>query len=262
MELFFQAAPGINDGVLGMIMVIHTFGDYARFHPHLHAIVADGLFRPDGAFYCLPNRDSKELEEIFRSKVPAMLKGEGKINDELIEKLMNWRHSGFSIHVGNRIAAVTQHIPDKHFQMVRYYGFYSNRSRGQRSKACPELVEEASLLRPGDQPATSAQTPDVTVLDVTNYKPSRIPSKTWRELIKKIREVDPLSCPRCGHEMKIISLINDPDVVERILHHLGLWKQHPPPYDMETKAPANGRVVMEDFDDGWPGYEEPVIVYH
>ncbi len=33
-----------------------------------------------------------------------MLKGEGKINRELIEKLMNWRHSGFRVHAGNRIA--------------------------------------------------------------------------------------------------------------------------------------------------------------
>jgi len=57
-----------------------------------------------GTFYCLPKRDLKELEEIFRSEVLAMLKGEGKINDELIEKLMNWRHSGFSVHAGNRIA--------------------------------------------------------------------------------------------------------------------------------------------------------------
>ena len=39
----------------------------------------------------------------------------------------------------------------------------------------------------------------------------RVPSKTGRELIKKIWEVDPLSCPRCGHEMKIISLIYEPD---------------------------------------------------
>ncbi|MCK4603144.1 MAG: transposase [Deltaproteobacteria bacterium] len=34
------------------MMVIHTFGDYARFHPHLHAIVADGLFRKNGTFMC------------------------------------------------------------------------------------------------------------------------------------------------------------------------------------------------------------------
>jgi hypothetical protein len=55
-------------------------------------------------FYCLPQRDLKELEEIFRSKVLAMLKREGKIHDALIEKLMGWHHSGFSVHAGNRIA--------------------------------------------------------------------------------------------------------------------------------------------------------------
>jgi hypothetical protein len=152
----------------------------------------------------------KELEEIFRSKVLAMLKAEGKISDGLIEKLMAWHHSGFSVHAGNQIArddregqkalaeyilrnafseqkacpersrrityiedtgkvlyrsamthgsnkknfevfsaeefiaAITQHIPDKSFQMVRY-------------GACPELVEGAGTpaeageteLRPG-----------------------------------------------------------------------------------------------------------------
>ena len=138
--------------------------------------------------------------------------------------------------------------------MVRYYGWYSSRSRGERIKA--------GLFRPGDEPTSSAVSPEVTVLDVSDYQPRRVPSKTWRELIKKIWEVDPLSCPRCGHEMKIISLIHEPDVIERILRHLGLWKQHPDPHEGKIKAPADGPVVLEDFDDGWPGYEEPVIVYH
>jgi hypothetical protein len=190
LEIFFRTVLGLDDGILGMIMVIHTFGDYARFHPRLHSIVADGLFRPNGTFYCLPNRDMKEQEEIFRSKVLAMLEGEGKINDELIEKLMNRRRSGFSVHAGNRIArddrggrqalaeyilrnafseqkityledtgkvlyrsamthgnnkknfeistaeefipAITQHIPDKHFQMVRYTGWYSPIGAGEK----------------------------------------------------------------------------------------------------------------------------------
>ena len=311
LEVFFRTLIGLQDGILGMIMVIHTFGDYARFHPHLHAIVADGLFRPDGTFHCLPKRESNELEEIFRAQVLTMLKNEGKINQELIEKLMNWRHSGFSVHVGNRIAAddqdgqralaeyilrnafseqeityledtgkvlyrsamthgsnkknfeiftaeefmaaITQHIPDKHFQMVRYYGWDSNRSRGERNKAD---------FRADDQPRSSTGSPDVTVLDVSDYKPRRIPSKTWRELIKKIWEVDPLSCPRCHHEMKIISLINEPDVIERILRYLGLWKQQTAPSRRKARAPEHGPVVIADFDDAWPGYEEPVIVYH
>ena len=32
------------------------------------------------------------------------------------------------------IAAITQHIPEKNFQLVRYYGWYSNRMRGDRRK--------------------------------------------------------------------------------------------------------------------------------
>jgi len=44
--------------------------------------------------------------------------------------------------------------------------------------------------------------------------PRRIPSAKWRELIKKGREADPLMCPRCGHEMRIVSLIDDRAVIE------------------------------------------------
>jgi len=78
LRMFFRTVPGLNDGILGMIMVIHTLGDYARFHPHLHAIVADGLFRPNGTFYCLPKRDLKELEEIFRSRRLPILRTPAK----------------------------------------------------------------------------------------------------------------------------------------------------------------------------------------
>jgi hypothetical protein len=36
-------------------MVIHTFGEYlVDFHPHLHALVADGLFDPREGFHPLP----------------------------------------------------------------------------------------------------------------------------------------------------------------------------------------------------------------
>jgi hypothetical protein len=77
-----------------------------------------------------------------------------------------------------------------------------------------------------------------------------------------IWEVDPLSCPQCGHEIKIISLIHELDVIERILRHLGLWKQHQDPQEGKNKAPADGPAVLDHFNDGWPGYEEPVIIYH
>jgi hypothetical protein len=43
-------------GIPGMVMTTHTFGEYLDFHPHLHAIVADGLFSEDGSFRVAPPR--------------------------------------------------------------------------------------------------------------------------------------------------------------------------------------------------------------
>ena len=116
------------------------------------------------------------------------------------------------------------------------------------------------MLRPGDKPPGKDDGRDFTILDVSD-DPPHVPSKTWRELIKKVWEVDLLTCPRCGSEMRIISLIQDPDVIRRILKHPGLWKQDA---GSRCKKPKSGYrpVVHEDFDDSWPGYEEPTITLH
>jgi hypothetical protein len=52
----------------------------------------------------MPDVELKHLEYIFRASVFKMLKDECKINDDTINKLMGWRHSGFSIHNGSRVA--------------------------------------------------------------------------------------------------------------------------------------------------------------
>ena len=49
-------------------------------------------------------------------------------------------------------------------------------------------------------------------------------AKSGFALIKRVWQVDPLLCPRCGSTMKIVSLIEatQPDVIDRILTHCGL----------------------------------------
>ena len=122
------------------------------------------------------------------------------------------------------IAAITQHIPGKGFPMVRYYGWYSNRARGARAK------REAQTGAP--------DTAKVDVIDVSEYHPPRIPSKNWRELIKKVWEVDPLICPHCGAEMKLIALIDDGVVIEKILRHLKLWPELAAPSCLSRAPPS------------------------
>jgi hypothetical protein len=49
----------------------------------------------------------------------------------------------------------------------------------------------------------------VEIIDVSEHKPRRIPSPKWRELIKKVWEADPLLCPHCCREIRIVALIDD-----------------------------------------------------
>jgi len=53
----------------------------------------------------------------------------------------------------------------------------------------------------------------------------------WARLIQKIYHVDPLICPKCQGKMRTISWIEDDEVIEKRLKHLGLWlpKRSPPP---------------------------------
>jgi len=48
----------------------YTFGDNAeKFHPHINAIVSDGLFAKTEIFLVIPEVDLKPLEELFPANV-------------------------------------------------------------------------------------------------------------------------------------------------------------------------------------------------
>ncbi len=185
---------------------------------------------------------------------------EGLINLEVAQKILRWLHTGFNVHTKVRaktrkdaervgkymirpilslqrlsfdetegrllyqydkgklepermdylefIARVTSHIPDKGQVMIRYYGLYSNANRGKMRKvgvspSHPLIIEEEDR---------------------------HVPSKGWAEMIRKVYEIDPLLCPQCGAEMKVIAFIEDHKVIDNIINHLKLRFQaeHPP----------------------------------
>jgi hypothetical protein len=110
----------------------------------------------------------------------------------------------------------------------------------------------------GDSEATC----DNAIIDIRNYKPKRIPQLMWRECIKKIWEVDPLTCPRCTGEMRIISFIYKRKVIKKILTHLNLYDERrnqraPPMPDIDYPE----RIEIVPYDDGWPEYEEAVFEF-
>ena len=82
------------------------------------------------------------------------------------------------------IAAITQHIPDKSFQLVRYYGWYSNRSRGDRRK-------EAGLKT--DIPDSTTVPEEIEALDVSTQiqRPRRSHGKGEKRLAGHGLRIEP-----------------------------------------------------------------------
>jgi hypothetical protein len=100
------------------------------------------------------------------------------------------------------LARLTPHIPNKWESTVRYYGHYSHRARGARRKRI--LAETpATILEPPPEQKKKA-------------------SQSWAALIKRVFELDPLLCPKCGETMKIKSFITDTKEVKRLLDNLGI----------------------------------------
>ena len=62
------------------------------------------------------------------------------------------------------------------------------------------------------------------IRDILIIELSRETNRNWARLIQKIYEVDPLTCPQCQGPMRIISFIEDQEVIDKILRHLGLWQ--------------------------------------
>jgi hypothetical protein len=51
---------------------------------------------------------------------------------------------------------------------------------------------------------------------------------SWARLLKRVFALDLEHCPNCGGELKIIGVIPEQPVIEKILTHLGLQARAPP----------------------------------
>ena len=91
------------------------------------------------------------------------------------------------------LTRLVTHIPCRYEQTVRYYGHYSNKSRGMRKKA---------------------GTDDTIPAVIPNEMSSKEFRQNWDRLIQKIYEVNPLICPKCQGSMRIISFIEKLDIIE------------------------------------------------
>jgi hypothetical protein len=118
------------------------------------------------------------------------------------------------------LVEVLQHLPDAGARLIRRYGLYSSRSRGTWSRK-PHLLRLAPDGWKKDHQSRPALHLGPAPQDTPDLSVSATESRSaWARLLAKIYEVDPLRCPRCGCQMRVLAVITDPPQILRILRHL------------------------------------------
>ena len=275
--VLFSAAWGALNEVLGAdgatpaaVLTIQTAGEALNHHPHLHGVLANGLFRADSTFASFETLDQATLTKRFTERVLAALHAKELIDDGVVSQILSQEHSGFSVWLGEPfvdadskrfvaryiergpvsleklslhddlvtyttedgkahefdalefLALLSSHITKPYESVTRYYGAWSCRTRGKTR----ELIALGEL-HPDEKPAR--------------------PSATWAACIKRMYEVDPLQCPKCKGQMRIVAFVKDGTEIKQLMHSLGLPDFRAPP---KIKLPS----LQQDLQQ-MPDYE-------
>jgi len=101
-ELVEDALPGCTPaGVLSL----HSFGDLLAWHPHCHGIALYGGVDQKGNVQLLESVNTEYLTNCFSRNLLDSLLEAGEIEQETIDLIHSWEHSGFHAYVGDPIAA-------------------------------------------------------------------------------------------------------------------------------------------------------------
>lgn len=126
------------------------------------------------------------------------------------------------------IGMTAQHIPVPRVRLIRYFGFYSSKSRGKWydwehvTRHAPDGWRVQNGL---EEQENHDEIDEICKVDDVSHKKSKA---CWARLIAKVYEVDPMICPKCSCEMRVIAIITSEYEIKKILRHLVKTGKSPP----------------------------------
>jgi Putative transposase len=139
-----------------------------------------------------------------------------------------------------RLAVLT---PRPRVNLVLYYGVLALRAPWRGAIVPAHRVGAREGEAPEDGDASCA-------------KPSRPGAYQWVELMRRTFGIDVLACPRCGGRLRLVALIGQASVVQRILRHLGMPTDLPEPWPARAPPPPVDATDDQfqdaaEFDAAW-----------
>lgn len=250
----------IDGGIPGLILVVQTAGESLNHNPHLHGILSDGLWSPDGTFvpFVTP-LDPSLLVHNFAARVTDALVARELLHPVHAEALLAQAHTGFSVWLGDPIAAddadgrrfLARYIdrpPLSHDRLsvrhdtVRYHSDTTESWKGhpleflaRLSPHLPNKWEQCTRYfghyssRTRGKARRESSFGVVIEIPQDSSSDKKPPNRSWARMIKQIFELDPLCCPRCGGAMHIRAFITDHQELSRLMNNLGIAQPRAPP---------------------------------
>jgi hypothetical protein len=244
---------------------LQTSGEALNHNPHLHGILSDGIFKPDGAFEPFSVIDTDKLTAGFASRVLRDLQDKGLLEAEAAEQILSQDHTGFSVWVGDAfedkerelfvaryiergpisleklslehdiVTYTTKDGVAHEYGALEYLALLTSHipNRGESLTRFYGHYSSRSRGERGKREKLRAAAAQVDVLIQPVVEPKKTASLSWAECIKRVYEIDPLECPKCKGRMRIIAFIRDNKEIEKIMDSMGIPKAQAPPRSTE-----------------------------
>ena len=115
------------------------------------------------------------------------------------------------------LARLASLVPRPRVNLTRFFGVFAPHFK-HRKLVVPKLEKSKEIE---DKTLTPVQ------------QSSRM---TWAQRLKRVFNIDIETCPECSGKVKLIASIEDPQLLKKILNHLGLESRAPTPWPPMCKA--------------------------
>jgi hypothetical protein len=115
-------------------------------------------------------------------------------------------------------------VPRPRINLILYHGVLAPRAAWRSAvvrRQTPGAGGESGVTASASDPAREA--------DAAETARRHARGQTWAALMARTFGIDVLACPRCGGRLRLIALIEEAAVIDRILWHLGLPSERPAP---------------------------------
>jgi len=139
-------------------------------------------------------------------------------------------------------------VPRPRINLILYHGVLGPRAAWRRA-----VVRRGNASDAGD-PAAAESVAQAEGPERTTPCQPQPGARLWADLMRRTFGFDVLACPRCGGRLRLVALIEQADVIQRILRHLGL------PTAVSEPCPARPPPCLPDAQSSSPRGDDLVDI--